>query len=77
MYSKLYFILFAESIRNIHLQGLIREIYGISMDCLKEKIRIKLSLDNARTESQVHYDNYDKYILYQSGKYKLAQEKER
>lgn len=37
MYSELDFVLLAESIRDVHLQGLIREVYSVSMDCLKEK----------------------------------------
>lgn len=65
MYSELDFILLAESIRDVHLQGLIREVYGISVDCLKEwfhqqmQQRRVIVTENATTKGGKIQDNYD------------------
>lgn len=37
MYSELDFVFLAKSIRDVHLQGLVREVYGVGVDCLKER----------------------------------------
>lgn len=66
MYSELDFVLLAESIRDVHLQGLIREVYGVSVNCLKER-RVPLTdgitpscHKNASTKGRGStQDNYD------------------